>query len=429
MLQEKPIVQGGMGWVGAELPAAVSNAGCCGMVTAGSHAQAGGLAGLRELVRECQSLTDKPFGVNFLLLNSAEDYNATAQVVIEEGVKVVETAGRPPPPELLQRLHDAGVAVIHKVTTVRHALAAEKALAAVIQEAYVQGVSTRNVDDLVKALGMSGVSKSQVSRLCVEIDERVEAFLERPLEGEWPYVWLDATYVKVRRSGRIVSVAAIVAVAVNLDGRREVLGIAIQPSEAEVFWDEFLRTLADRGLRGVKLIIADEHKGLKGAAAKVLGATIQRCRVHFMRNALACVGKKDRPIVTAALRTAFDQDTLADSKEHWAKLIEAFQPRHPKLAELMLRAEDDVLAYKTFPQAHWRQIHSTNPLERLNKEIKRRTNVVGIFPNEPAIRRLVGALMLEQNDEWAVTRRYMTLETVAAICEDNIMDPAKIAAL
>ena len=183
------------------------------------------------------------------------------------------------------------------------------------------------------------------------------------------------------------------------------------------------------GRHTLKLIIADEHKGLKGAAAKVLGATIQRCRVHFMRNALACVGKKDRPIVTAALRTAFDQDTLADSKEHWTKLIEAFQPRHPKLAELMLRAEEDVLAYKTFPQAHWRQIHSTNPLERLNKEIKRRTNVVGIFPNEAAIRRLVGALMLEQNDEWAVTRRYMTLETVAAICEDTTMDPAKIAAL
>lgn len=290
-------------------------------------------------------------------------------------------------------------------------------------------MSTRSVDDLVKAMGMTGVSKSQVSRPCVEIDERIDAFLDRPLEGEWPYLWLDATYIKARRSGRIVSVAAIVAVAVNLDGRREVLGIAIQPSEAEVFWDEFLRSLADRGLRGVKLIIADEHKGLKAAAAKVLGATVQRCRVHFMRNALACVGQKDRPIVTAALRTAFDQDTLAASKEHWAKLIEAFQPRHDKLAELMIRAEDDVLAYKTFPQSHWRQIHSTNPLERLNKEIKRRTNVVGIFPNDASIRRSVGALMLEQNDEWAVTRRYMTLETVAAICEDNSMDPAKIAAL
>ena len=307
--------------------------------------------------------------------------------------------------------------------------AAEKAMTAVIQEAYVQGLSTRSVDDLVKAMGMTGVSKSQVSRLCGEIDERVDAFLNRPLEGEWPYLWLDATYIKVRRGGRIVSVAAIVAVAVNLDGRREVLGIAVQPSEAEVFWDEFLRSLADRGLRGTRLIIADDHKGLKAAAAKVLGATVQRCRVHFMRNALACVGKKDRPIVIAALRTAFDQDTLAASKDHWAKLIDAFEPRHPKLAELMRRAEEDVLAYKSFPRDHWAKIHSTNPLERLNKEIKRRTNVVGIFPNEAAVTRLVGALMLEQNDEWAITRRYMTLETVAAICDTAPMDPAKIAAL
>jgi len=307
--------------------------------------------------------------------------------------------------------------------------AAEKAMTAVIQEAYVQGVSTRSVDDLVKSMGMTGVSKSQVSRLCGEIDERVDAFLNRPLEGEWPYLWLDATYIKVRRAGRIVSVATIVAVAVNLDGRREVLGIAVQPSEAEVFWDEFLRALADRGLRGTRLIIADDHKGLKAAAAKVLGATVQRCRVHFMRNALACVGKKDRPIVTAALRTAFDRDTLKASKEHWAKLIEAFEPRHFKLAELMRRTEDDVLAYKSFPRDHWAKIHSTNPLERLNKEIKRRTNVVGIFPNEAAVTRLVGALMLEQNDEWAITRRYMTLETVAAICDNAPMDPATIAAL
>ena len=306
---------------------------------------------------------------------------------------------------------------------------AEKAMAAVIQEAYVQGLSTRSVDDLVKAMGMTGVSKSQVSRLCGEIDDRVNAFLNRPLEGDWPYLWLDATYIKARRGGRIVSVAAIVAVGVNTDGRREVLGVAVQPSEAEVFWDEFLRSLADRGLRGVKLIIADDHKGLKAAAAKVMGASVQRCRVHFMRNALACVGKKDRPIVAAALRTAFDQDTLAASKEHLAKLIDAFEPRHPKLAELMRRAEDDVLAYKTFPKDHWPKIHSTNPLERLNKEIKRRTNVIGIFPNEAAITRLVGALMMEQNDEWAVTRRYMTLETVAAVCDDSAMDPAMIAAM
>lgn len=307
--------------------------------------------------------------------------------------------------------------------------AAEKAMTAVIQEAYVQGLSTRSVDDLVKAMGMTGVSKSQVSRLCTEIDGRVNAFLSRPLEGDWPYLWLDATYIKARSGGRIVSVAAIVAVGVNTDGRREVLGVAVQPSEAEVFWDAFLRSLADRGLRGVRLIIADDHKGLKAAAAKVMGATIQRCRVHFMRNALACVTKRDKPIVTAALRTAFDQETLTASKEHWGKLIGAFATHHPKLAELMGRAEEDVLAYKTFPKDHWAKIHSTNPLERLNKEIKRRTNVVGIFPNDAAIIRLVGALMLEQNDEWSVTRRYMTLETVAAICDDNPMDPAMIAAL
>jgi len=306
---------------------------------------------------------------------------------------------------------------------------AEKALSAVIQEAYIQGLSTRSVDDLVKAMGMNGISKSQVSRLCAEIDERVDAFLNRPLEGNWPYLWLDATYLKVRQAGRIVSVAAIVAVAVNSHGRREVLGIAVMPSEAEAFWGEFLRSLADRGLRGVKLIIADDHKGLKAAATKVLGATLQRCRVHFMRNALACVAKKDKSIVTAALRTAFEQDSLKAAKTQWSKLIDAFQVRNPKLAETMTRAEDDVLAYKTFPQRHWQQIHSTNPLERLNKEIKRRTNVVGIFPNQAAITRLVGALMLEQNDEWAVTRRYMTLETVQQVCEDDIMDAAKIASI
>lgn len=307
--------------------------------------------------------------------------------------------------------------------------AAEKALTAVIQEAYVQGLSTRSVDDLVKAMGMTGISKSQVSRLCAQIDERVNAFLSRPLEGDWPYLWLDATYLKVRHNGRIISVATIIAVAVNREGRREVLGIAVMPSEAQAFWDEFLRSLADRGLRGVKLIIADDHRGLKAAANKVLGATIQRCRVHFMRNALACVANKGKPIVTAALRTAFDQDTLEASRAQWAKLIQAFQSRHPKLAELMARAEDDVLAYKTFPESHWRQIHSTNPLERLNKEIKRRTNVIGIFPNEAAITRLVGALMMEQNDEWAVTRRYMTLETVQQVCEDNSLDAAQIASI
>jgi transposase-like protein len=310
-----------------------------------------------------------------------------------------------------------------------HRRTSEKALIAVIQEAYVQGISTRSVDDLVKAMGMTGISKSEVSRLCAEIDERVKAFLNRPLEGDWPYLWLDATYVKVRQAGRIVSVAVIIAVAVNAQGRREVLGITVMPSEAEAFWTEFLRSLTRRGLRGVKLVISDAHEGLKAAAAKVLGASWQRCRVHFMRNALACVGKRNRAMVAAALRNAFEQPNREASRAQWTKLIDAFADPADKLAKLMREAEDDVFAYMAFPKDHWSQLHSTNPLERLNKEIKRRTNVVGIFPNDDAIIRLVGALMLEQNDEWAVTRRYMSLETVAQVCEDYTIDVARIAAL
>ncbi|MGH7185931.1 MAG: IS256 family transposase, partial [Pseudomonadota bacterium] len=286
---------------------------------------------------------------------------------------------------------------------------AEKALAAVIQEAYVQGVSTRSVDDLVKAMGGAGVSKSQVSRLCEEIDERVKAFLERPIEGDWPYVWLDATYVKTRRNGRIVSVAVIVAVGVNADGRREVLGLDIGPSEAETFWTDFLRKLRQRGLRGVKLVISDAHEGLKAAAAKVLKATWQRCRVHFMRNALAHVGALQRPMVAAVLKTIFTQETAEAARAQWRKVADGFRERFPKLGTLMDGAEANVLAYMGFPRAHWSKLHSTNPLERLNAEVKRRCDVVGIFPNDAAVVRLAGALLLEQNDEWAVQRRYMPL--------------------
>jgi len=297
--------------------------------------------------------------------------------------------------------------------------AAEKALAAVIQEAYVQGVSTRNVDDLVKALGMSGVSKSQVSRLCAEIDERVTAFLERPLEGDWPYVWLDATYLKVRQNGRIVSVAVTIAVGVNSDGRREVLGMAIGASEAETFWLEFLRKLKRRGLTGVRLIISDAHEGVKVAAARVFQATWQRCRVHFMRNALAHAGRSGRRVVSAFIATAFAQDDAGAAKVQWRQVADQVRPKLPKLAALLDDAEEDVLAYMTFPKPHRAKIHSTNPLERLNGEIKRRTNVVGIFPNEASITRLVGAILLEQNDEWAVQRtRYMTLETIAPLRDD-----------
>lgn len=292
---------------------------------------------------------------------------------------------------------------------------AEKALVAVIQEAYIQGISTRSVDDLVKAMGMTGISKSQVSRLCEEIDERVNAFLERPIEGDWPYLWLDATYIKVRRSGRIVSVAAIVAIAANTEGRREVLGLAIGPSEAETFWSDFLRSLTRRGLRGVKLVVSDAHEGLKAAIAKVLNATWQRCRVHFMRNALAHVTKGQRLMVAAAIRTAFAQEDHQAAVVQWRQVADSLRKRFPKLSKLMDEAEQDVLAFMTFPKDHWSKIHSTNPLERLNKEIKRRTNVVGIFPNNEAIIRLVGAILGEQNDEWAVCRRYMTLETLARV--------------
>jgi transposase-like protein len=291
---------------------------------------------------------------------------------------------------------------------------AEKALTAVIQEAYIQGVSTRSVDELVRAMGMTGISKSQVSRLCGEIDGKVKAFLDRPIEGDWPYLWLDATYVKVRQNSRVVSAAVIVAVGVNSDGRREVLGMDIGASEAEAFWTAFLRKLRQRGLRGVKLVVSDAHEGLKAAVAKLLHASWQRCRVHFARNALAYAGKNGRRVVAAFIATAFAQNDAESAKSQWRKVADQLRPTLPKLAALMDEAETDVLAYMAFPAAHRTKLHSVNPLERLNGEIKRRTDVVGIFPNEAAITRLVGALLLEQSDEWAVQRtRYMTLETMA----------------
>ena len=306
---------------------------------------------------------------------------------------------------------------------------AEKALTAVIQEAYVQGISTRSVDDLVKAMGMGGISKSQVSRLCEEIDAKVKAFLDRPIEGDWLYLWVDATYLKVRQNGRIVSVAAIVAVGVNADGRREVLGLEIGASEAETFWVGFLRKLARRGLRGVKLVVSDAHEGLKAAIAKVLtGAVWQRCRVHFMRNALAHAGRQGRRVVSAFVATAFAQEDAEAARQQWRRVADQLRPKLGKLAALMDEAEPDVLAYMAFPQAHRAKLHSTNPIERLNGEIKRRTDVVGIFPNEAAIVRLVGAILLEQNDEWAVQRaRYMSLETMAPIGDNPVVALSAVA--
>jgi len=293
---------------------------------------------------------------------------------------------------------------------------AEKALMAVIQEAYIHGVSTRAVDDLVRAMlcpagdckaiaerGLTGTSKSQVSRLCEEIDERVQAFLNRPLEGDWPFLWLDATYVKLREGGRIVSMAVIVAVAVNTDGRREILGITVMPSEAETFWADFLRSLTRRGLRGVQLVISDAHEGLKAAARKVLGAGWQRCRVHFQRNLLARVNKANKPVVSAVVKTVFAEKDRDPAHARWREVADNLRDRFRDVAELMDEAEHDVLAYMAFDESLRSKLHSTNPLERVNKEIKRRTNVVGIFPNREAVIRLVGALMLEQNDEWVST--------------------------
>ena len=304
---------------------------------------------------------------------------------------------------------------------------AEKALAAVIQEAYVQEVSTRSVDELAKAMGMTGISKSQVSRLCSEIDDKIGAFLDRSLD--WPYLWLDATNVKVRQNGRIVSVAVIVAVAVNSDGRGpsahgrvpwgEVVRMTVGASEAETFWTAFLRTLTRRGLRGVKLVISDAHEGLKAAVAKVLHASWQPCRVHFMRNVLAHAGKQGRRVVAAFIATAFAQEDAETARSQRRQVADQIRPKVAKLAALMDQAETDVLAFMSFPKDHRPKIHSTNPLERLNGEIKRRTEVVGIFPNEDAITRLVGAILLEQNDEWAVQpARYMTLETIAPLSND-----------
>jgi putative transposase len=303
---------------------------------------------------------------------------------------------------------------------------AEKALTAVIQEAYVHGVSTRSVDGLVKAMGGTGVSKSQVSRLCAEIDERVQAFLERPIEGHWPNLWIDAPYLKSRQGGRIVSVATIVAVAVNTDGRREVLGVATGPSEAEVFWTGFLRSLADRGLRGVKLVIADDHKGLRAAARRVFNAGQQRCRVHWARNLLGHATPKQRAAVAAMIRTIFAQDSKAEALAQWDKVADALRAKHDRLGAFMDTSREDVLTYMDYPKEHWAQIASTNPLERLNKEIKRRADVVGIFPNDEAIIRLVGALMLEQSDEWAVSRRYFSLESLARLADT---DPLKLPAV
>ena len=293
---------------------------------------------------------------------------------------------------------------------------AEKALLNVVQEAYVHGVSTRKVDELVESLGIGGISKSEVSRICKELDEVVHAFKSRPLEGEFPYVWLDATFPKVREGGRVQSMAFVIAVGVKVTGEREVLGFDLGTSEDGSFWLTFLRSLVARGLRGVKLAISDAHEGLRAAIETTLvGATWQRCRVHVMRNVLSQVPKSSQAMVSSIVRTIFAQPTQESAKEQLAVVVQQLKSRFPKAMDVLQKAEEDVLAYMAFPREHWRQICSTNPLERLNREIRRRIDVVGIFPNRDSVIRLVGTILQEQHDEWSIARRYFSLESMAKL--------------
>jgi transposase-like protein len=297
---------------------------------------------------------------------------------------------------------------------------AEKALLSVVQQAYVEGVSTRKLDEVVQALGLQGIDKSRVSRICHELDAVVQPFRERTLSGPYPYVWLDALYLKVRVNHRIVSQALVIAIGVRQTGEREILGFALGASEEAAFWTEFLRSLTRRGLSGVQLVVSDSHEGLKHAIAQVLsGATWQRCRVHFMRNLLAHIPQADKAAVAAVVRTIFAQSDRNSASQQLAEVVERMQGRWPKAAQLLAAAEDDILAYMSFPQEHWTRIYSTNILERLNKEVKRRTNVVGVFPDEPSVLRLVGAVLLEIADEWAIERRYFSLESMHKLIDPH----------
>jgi transposase-like protein len=288
----------------------------------------------------------------------------------------------------------------------------------VVQQAYVQGVSTRKVDELLQSLGLTGIDKSEVSRICKSLDLLVQQFRNRRLESSYPYVWLDALYPKVRQNHRIVSQALVLAIGVRETGEREILGFAVGASEEEAFWQEFLRSLVRRGLKGVRLVISDAHEGLKAAIAQVLaGSTWQRCRVHFMRNLLAHVPQGDKSMVAAAVRTIFAQPNHKAARQQLAEVVRAMQPRWSKASELLAAAETEILAYMDFPQDHWVRIYSTNLLERVIREIRRRINVVGVFPDEPSLIRLVGALLVEMSDEWEIERRYFSLETMHRLTE------------
>jgi transposase-like protein len=285
----------------------------------------------------------------------------------------------------------------------------EQALVAVVQEAYVNGVSTRKVDRLVEQLGLQGMSKDAVSRICAGLDEQVEAFRERPLHGaRYPYLWLDAKVERVREPGGVRQKCLVIAYGVHESGRREVLGIDVGEAETEALWREFLRSLTARGLTGVRLVVSDAHPGLKAAIGQVLGATWQRCTVHFLRDMLGHVNRAQQPLVSGAIRQLFHATDGHEARQRLAEVVEQLQQPAPKVARLLEDAEPDLLAFYAFPAEHWPKLRSTNPLERVNREIGRRTDVVGIFPNDAALIRLAGALLLEQNDEWLVGRRYLS---------------------
>ena len=297
-----------------------------------------------------------------------------------------------------------------------------KALLAVVQSAYIQGVSTRRVDELVQALGLTGMDKSKVSRICQELDAQVAAFRDRPLDGLHPYVWLDAVYLKVRQRGRIVNKALVIAIGARDSSEREVLGFALGGSEEKAFWISFLRSLKSRGLEGVKLVISDAHEGLVGTIEEVLtGSSWQRCRVHFMRNVLAHIPKGDKSLVAAALRTVFAQSSRTAALGQQAEVIQALQSRWPKAADVVEAAGESVLSYMDFPPSHWSRIYSTNPLERLNKEVRRRSNVIGIFPDDASVERLIGNVLLEiDDDDWHDGRRYFSRESMAMLSDPEL---------